>query len=223
MPSRAHDERCERDTIRVVAKETDDVEASKADLFVTVEGASLVTGRAALAKAREVAQLVAALAEAGIAESAISVDRVEARTSSGLLTKSSSAVYTLKIQCDQLASLGDVLGAITSQKNTNLYQTVWRYDESPEAEAKRLAVAAKRARIKAQGLADALGLRITGVHRLFEGASAPVEARSELMGLVPQAARARTMTAEDLGLAVTHRKHIETTLTIDFCVESIAS
>jgi hypothetical protein len=47
------------DLLRVAITHEDELEASHADLLVTVRGSSLVTGSAALTKAREVAALVA--------------------------------------------------------------------------------------------------------------------------------------------------------------------
>ncbi len=222
MAHTSHHERCERDLIRIVASENEDVDADQADLLVTVEGSSLVTGSAALKKAREVAVLVSALAEVGIEERSIGVERIEARTTSGLLSKSSSAVYTLKIRCEAIETLGDVVGAIAAQKNAQLTQTVWRYDESAEGEARRLAAAAKRAEVKASAVAKALGVRLLSVHRLVEGtaplASHAVPAAPE--GFAPSRAR---MSAEDLGLAVTNKKRVTTTVTVDFNVEPPAA
>ncbi len=48
-------------TILVTVSQTEEIEADHADLFVTIRGASLFAGKAALTKAREVSQLVAAL------------------------------------------------------------------------------------------------------------------------------------------------------------------
>ena len=185
--------------------------------MVTVEGSSLVTGSAALKKAREVAVLVSALAEVGIGEESIGVERIEARTSSGLLTKSSSAVYTLKIRCEAIESLGDIVGAIAAQKNAQLTETVWRYDESAEGEARRLAAAAKRAEVKARAVARVLGVELGSVHRLVEG----TEPQTSHAGLAAQGyAPSRTrMLAEDLGLAVTNKKRVTTTVTAEFNVE----
>ena len=219
MAHTSHHERCERDLIRIVASETEDVDADQADLLVTVEGSSLITGSAALKKAREVAALVSALAEVGIEERSIGVERIEARTTSGLLSKSSSAVYTLKIRCEAIAALGDVVGAIAAQKNAQLTQTVWRYDESPDGEARRLAAAAKRAEVKARAVAEALGVRLLSVHRLVEGGIAPhadLAVSAAPGGFAPNRAR---MSAEDLGLAVTNKKRVTTTATVDFNVE----
>ncbi len=47
--------------ITVQETQTHEVAADRADLFVTVEGASLLSGAEALKKAREVAQLVSDL------------------------------------------------------------------------------------------------------------------------------------------------------------------
>ncbi len=222
MTRASHDESCDRDLIRVVATDSEDVDADQADLMVTVEGSSLVTGTAALKKAREVSVLVAALAEVGIEQSAIGVERVEARTTSGLLSKSSSAVYTLKIRCKVIETLGDLVGAIAAQKNAQLTQVVWRYDESSEGEARRLAAATERAQVKARAVAESLGVRLLSVHRLAEGTAAPVSTAFAPAGAGFAQSKSR-MSAEDLGLTVTNKKRVSTTVTVDFNVEAKSS
>ena len=73
-----------------------ELSAEAVHLLVTVHGASLVTGRAALTKAKEVARLVEALAPAGIDSAAVELDAVCLESSSGLLGSSSSAIYRLR-------------------------------------------------------------------------------------------------------------------------------
>ncbi|MBC7809310.1 MAG: hypothetical protein H7145_24510, partial [Akkermansiaceae bacterium] len=55
------------DTITISAQADEELEASGADIYVAVRGASLFSGDSALKKAREVAGLVTALVEVGIA------------------------------------------------------------------------------------------------------------------------------------------------------------
>ena len=69
------------------------------DLHVTVKGSSVVSGDAALKKAKEVNQLVEALISLGVKEDAVKLQGVNIETSSGVLVKSSSASYRLRIRC----------------------------------------------------------------------------------------------------------------------------
>ncbi len=64
-----------------------------ADLSVSVEDTSLVTGEMALRKAREVALLVSALQEVGIESKDITLQGVRADTASGKIIKMSAARY----------------------------------------------------------------------------------------------------------------------------------
>jgi hypothetical protein len=72
------------DLLRVVITREDELEASHADLRVTVRGSSLVTGSAALTKAREVAALVSTLGGIGVPEASIRVEDVAVQVESGL-------------------------------------------------------------------------------------------------------------------------------------------
>jgi uncharacterized protein YggE len=213
-----HDERCDKDLLRIVARDSVDVEADAVDVFVTVEGSTLITGRAAMEKAREVRSLVEGLHEVGVEQEAVGVEGIEARTTSGLLTKSSSAVYRLKIHFTELDRLGDLLGVITSQKNADLTHLGWRYDDAADGEARRLRAAIERARVKADAAAAALGVKVVGVHRFVEGAPAP-EPATHVLGAAAQGPMRSRMSQADLGLAVTHKKRVETTVTVDFVIE----
>jgi uncharacterized protein YggE len=210
----------EVDVIEVFAEHEDDVAAESVDLFVDVDGASLVTGRAALNKAREVHQLVESLAVAGVAEDQIFVESIQASTTSGMFSKSSSARYSLRIACRNLERLGDVLGAITSQKNVRLGNMEWGYDESPAASARRLAACAGIAMLKARAVAEALGVRLGPAHQARE--VTPKLPEPVPFGAAPggfaRAARASVMSQEDLGLSVSHHKKVVTRLLASFRV-----
>ena len=86
------------DTIRVSVDSREEAQATRADLFVNVKGSSLVSGNEALKKAKEVSQLVEALTSFGLSPEAIHLQGVHIETSSGVLLKSSSATYRLKIK-----------------------------------------------------------------------------------------------------------------------------
>jgi uncharacterized protein YggE len=210
------------DLIEVRAEHEEDEAADKVDLYVDVEGSSLFTGRAALSKAREVHALVESLAQVGIAEDQIFVERISATTTSGIFSKSSSAHYSLRVRCRNLEKLGDVLGAITSQKNVTMGRTEWGFDESPAASARRLARCAAIAKQKAQAVAEALGVRLGAPHRTSEVVPASEEPQPHPFTGAPvlmSVARA-SMSQEDLGLAVTHHRKVTTRLSAAFRIET---
>ena len=124
--------------IVVTAAHEQEVTAEAVHVLVTVQGMSLVTGRAALTQAKEVARLVEALGHAGIESSAVELEGVHLESASGLLGRSSAAVYRLRIRCNWLDPLPDVLGAITAAKNVRLEGLVWRYPDSEEHYARWL-------------------------------------------------------------------------------------
>lgn len=156
------------DLLVIAAGCEEELAAEQADLRVTIQGSSLVTGRAALQKAREVQLLVSELVRCGLSEIDIGLEGVHAQVSSGFLGKTSTATYRLRIRCRQLELLPDVLGAITSAKNSRLDEVVWRFPDSAEQDAKLLAASIERANTKARAAASALGTRIVGIHRMIE-------------------------------------------------------
>jgi uncharacterized protein YggE len=206
------------DLIEVFAEYEEDVAAKSVDLFVDVEGSSLVTGRAALNKAREVHQLVESLAAVGVAEEQIFVEDIHAKATSGIFSKGSSASYRLRIHCHSLERLGDVLGAITSQQNVSLGHMEWGYDETVAASARRLASCAGIAMEKAQAVAEALGVRLGAPHRMGEVPPKLAEPATLAPAMFAGVSRARAMSQEDLGLSVSHHRKVVTRLSASFRV-----
>ena len=95
------------DTIKISASHREEIFASHANLYVTVKGSSVVSGNEAMKKAREVSQLVEALTGFGLSPEAVQLLGVQIETASGMLLKSSSATYRLRIKLEKLES-GDV-------------------------------------------------------------------------------------------------------------------
>ena len=155
------------DTIKVSASHKDEISASRADLFVTVKGSSVVSGDQAMKKAREVSQLVEALTSFGLGAEAVQLQGVHIETSSGALLKSSSATYRLKIRCDKLEQIAELLDIIAGQKNALLERIAWKYDEE-EARERGLLAALEKAKDRAEKVAETLGVKLLGVYDLIE-------------------------------------------------------
>jgi uncharacterized protein YggE len=207
------------DTIRISAAQREEIEATYADLFVTVKGSSLVSGDAALKKAREVSQLVEELTRYGLPAEAIHLQSVHAEASSGALLRTSSASYRLRIRCEKLDQFADLLGIITSGKNAAFERVEWKYpDETAKEQALEKAI--QKADAKARKIAAALGVRLLGVYSFTQNIidhenfapqgkfTAPAAARS--MGLAMQSA--------DLGMDIQHTKNIEVQADIEYRV-----
>lgn len=214
------------DTITVVAVVRDEVAADRAELHVTVQGSSLVMGDMALTRAREVGQLVADLEAVGVNESDVTLESVRANTSTGLIGKSSSVTYALRIVCRDLKGLADVLGAITSQKNTTLASIVWKY---PDDGARWLALlddCLRQAQDKAVRIAAALGVSLTGVRRFEESRIDPEgDAHFTKMASPETFSRARAMAIGDaeLGMEVAHSKRISVRVEIEYRVSGFTN
>lgn len=213
------------DTISVAVNRRDEVEADRVDVQVTIKGSSLVTGTAALKKAKEVAQLVSALAEVGIKEQQIALKSIHAESSSGILGKATSATYQLEVRCNDLEILAEVLGVVTSQKNAKLDFLSWRYPDDKKLKNEWLLSCLAEAKEKANAIALSLGVKPVGVHSLLEkwldseqgDRRFPEEMR--VGGFVKMA----RMRAEpiDLGFPLSHSKWLELQLEVQFRVSEL--
>jgi uncharacterized protein YggE len=199
------------DTIKVTAFHREEVFATHADLHVTVKGSSVVSGDAALEKAKEVNQLVEALVNLGVEEDAVKLQGVHVETSSGVLVKSSSASYRLKIYCEKLDQFAEMLDVITSQKNASLDRVEWRYDDDAARE-RGLNLAIESAKQKAQSIADSFGVKLLGVRDFVETIAdqeSPIW-QNFLPQAAPKTRSMGTLTAEQpsLGMDIQHSKTI---------------
>lgn len=86
------------------------------------------------------------------------------QASSGPILKTSSAAYSLKLDCESLEKLGDILTVVTSTKNISLDSLEWQYGDLDKRKPKWISRAIEQANIRAQEAATALGVQIAGVH-----------------------------------------------------------
>jgi uncharacterized protein YggE len=208
------------DTLKISAFHKEEISANRADLFVTVKGSSLVSGDAAMKKAREVSQLVEALTGFGLSPDAIELQGVHIETSSGTLLKSSSATYRLKIRCNNLDQLADLLDIISSQKNAALQRIQWKYPEEAARE-RGLEAAMEKAKSKADKVAKSLGVKLLGVYDFLENL------HDEEMPYPPFAAQAmpmrlaaRAAPEPSLGMDIQHSKTIHVSVDIWYRVSA---
>lgn len=155
------------DTIKVSAFHREEIFASHANLYVTVKGSSLVSGNEAMKKAREVSQLVEALTSFGLSPDSIHLQGVRIETASGMLLKSSSAIYHLKVKTEKLDQLAGLLDILAEQKNASLDRIEWRYPED-EARERGLEAAIAKGKSKAEKVAAAMGVKLLGVYDFME-------------------------------------------------------
>ena len=214
------------DTIAIETAQNARVEANRADIFASVAGASLFSGAVALQKAREVAELVAALQTIGIEESQIKIEGIRAQNHSGTFSKVSSVNYALKIENVPLARIADAVGIITSAKNAVLGHLDWKFaDETPLRDEMR-AKCLKDALERAQNIAQTLGVRLIGIYELNEEWEGTQNTSSTHRQTVysgdAMMARARVSEAE-MGLAVSHAEEVEMKIAIQFRVSEFGN
>lgn len=201
------------DTIKISASQKEEIFATHADLHVTVKGSSLVSGNEAMKKAKEVNQLVEALTNFGIKSEAISLQGVHIESASGSLLKSSSAMYRLKIRCEDLNQFAGMLDVIASQKNATLERTEWKYNEE-EARERLLRSVMEKAKTKAGQVTAALGVKLLGVYDFIENTydeEMPVAFRSQAL---PMKRAAPAMAEPNLEMEIQHNKTIHVSVEI---------
>ncbi len=196
------------DTIKISASQREEISATYADLFVTVKGSSVVSGSEAMKKAKEVSQLVDELTRFGIPAENIHLQGVNVETSSGVLLKSSSASYRLRVRCDVLGQIADLLDIITSQKNATLERIEWKYPDD-EAQERGLELALAKAKVKAEKVAASFGVKLLGVYDFLENTMDHESAMPAFFAQPAAKTRGVGMMAEpNLGMDVQHSKTI---------------
>ncbi len=209
------------DTIKVSASHKEEIRASHAELFVTVKGSSLVSGDAAMKKAKEVNGLVEGLTSLGVSPEAIQLQGVHIETSSGALLKSSSATYRLKVKCENLDMLADLLDAISSQKNATLERIAWKYNED-EAREHGLMTALEKAKSKAEKVAKSLGVKLLGVYDLIENNFDEEMPYPQFAAMQAAPKRSVGITPEpSLGMDIQHSKIVNVNVEIWYRVTAI--
>jgi uncharacterized protein YggE len=209
------------DTIKVSASQREEISANRAELFVTVRGSSLVSGDQAMKKAREVSQLVEALTSFGLSPEAIQLQGVHIETASGTLLKSSSATYRLKVRCEKLDQLAEILDIIGGQKNAALERIAWKYNEE-EARERALLAALEKAKGRAEKVAKSLGVKMLGVYDLIENQFdeempyQPFAAQAAM----PKRALGITPPEPSLGMDIQHSKTVQVSVDVWYRVSS---
>ena len=206
------------DTIKISASQREEIQATHADLSVSIKGTSLFSGEEAFKKAKEVSQLVDELSQAGLPAEAIQIMSIHAELSSGALRSSSNATYYLRVRCEKLEQFTELFGIITSQKNTTLDRIEWKYPDETILEG-ALEKAIQKAQAKAQKTAAALGVRLLGVYS-FEEKITDQEPPEKFVALGPQS-KNRTMgvvAQPDLGMDIQHSKKVEVRVFVEYRV-----
>jgi len=135
------------------------------------------------------------------------------------LLKSSSATYRLRIRCEKLDQLADMLDIVGSQKNAALERIQWKYSEDAARE-QGLEAALEKAKARAGKVAAALDVKLLGVYDFMENSydeEMPIPFQ-------PQAAmlksRAAATADQNLGMDIQHSKTIQVNVDIWYRVSA---
>jgi len=189
------------------------ISATSARVHARVRGSSLVASGVAGRKAAEVRDVVAALAVRGISEDAVEVAGVRLTTSEGRILHSQSVDIQLVVTAtpDQLP---DVLGVLADRPGVAVENLEWVYDEF-EASITAAAEAMKKARRKAEAIAAAAGLEVTGITTASDSWSMP-QAQVQFAGEGMMYAARASAAPLDLGVEINATTELSTHLSVDF-------
>jgi uncharacterized protein YggE len=189
------------------------ISATSARVHARVRGSSLVASGVAGRKAAEVRDVVAALAVRGISEDAVEVAGVRLTTSEGRILHSQSVDIQLVVTANP-DQLPDVLGVLADRPGVAVENLEWVYDEF-EASITAAAEAMKKARRKAEAIAAAAGLEVTGITTASDSWSMP-QAQVQFAGEGMMYAARASAAPLDLGVEINATTELSTHLSVDF-------
>ena len=189
------------------------ISATSARVHARVRGSSLVASGVAGRKAAEVRDVVAALAVRGISEDAVEVAGVRLTTSEGRILHSQSVDIQLVVTANP-DQLPDVLGVLADRPGVAVENLERVYDEF-EASITAAAEAMKKARRKAEAIAAAAGLEVTGITTASDSWSMP-QAQVQFAGEGMMYAARASAAPLDLGVEINATTELSTHLSVDF-------
>lgn len=189
------------------------ISATSARVHARVHGSSLVATGTAGRKAAEVRDVVAALAARGLSEDAVEVAGIRLTTSNGRILHSQTVEIQLVVSADP-ERLPDVLGVLADRPGVAVEHVEWVYDEF-EASIVAAAEAMTKARRKAEAIAAAAGLEVTGIANASDSWSMP-QPQAELADSAMMYEARAAGAPLDLGVELNSTTELSTHLTVDF-------
>ena len=189
------------------------ISATSARVHARVHGSSLMATGTAGRKAVEVRDVVVALAARGLSEDAVEVTGIRLTTSDGRILHSQSVEIQLVISAvpDQLP---DILGVLADRPGVAVEHVEWVYDEFG-ASITAAAEAMTKARRKADAIAAAAGLEVTGIANASDSWSMPQPSEQAADSAMMYAAR-DSSAPMDLGVELNTTTELSTHLSVDF-------
>jgi len=203
----------EQGILRIGIQEQEEITATAVRFRVTIEGEKLFFGSAALQQSQAVRRLLEALQKLGMADEQVSVKGVTTQTSSGFFGKDSRCIYRLSIRLDDIAKVPDYLAAISAQPSAQC-DIEWIY-RAEEARVEMVARALKKARDKADRMAEALNHRVIGVKIVTDNTESP----GDSMMVARMRAPAAVAQGGDIGMEYRSSMEVYAGVTVEFFIE----
>ncbi len=209
-------------TISVNISKEENIFANKADIYLEIKGNSLISGKSAIAKIKEINELAKSLKKLEIDEKSIRIVSVKTEVSSGLIAKSSSANYLISIEICNLDKMSGILGVITNLKNVRIASLDWHYDKIDEVHESLLSEALEDAEKRAILICNTLKHKKLCVYSLTEklrdnDKDLHIEFRSSSGGKFYSKNRDEAM--NELELDIIHFKTVKLDLRVEYNVE----
>lgn len=154
------------DLICTTARAIGEVVATRAIVLIEVEQSSKLRGGEAEQAAKIVGEIRAACGAAGIESRDVELLEAQLTNEQGLLLKSSSANFRLRITQRDPAALGALLGCLAQLDDVEVQGTSFRFDDEAGVVDELLATATREALGRARRVAEALEQSLGGIHRL---------------------------------------------------------
>lgn len=146
----------------------EEVEADLLVVHLDVRASMLVQGNAALREVKELADLLKRAAYVGIKPDSFSVHNIQADTSTGLVGKTTVVTYTLRLLIESVGLVPAAMRVISETKNAGITLTRWEYTQIEQLRNKFICTCLATIMERARLIADGVGARLGGIHRLTE-------------------------------------------------------
>ncbi len=142
-------------------------------LEVTIEGEASFSGNESFRKAKEVATFVDALKQTDYDEAHVSLENVVIKTSTGVLTKSSSARFELKLDKIPLKQLSSVLSVVARQKNISINSVDYDFGALEKEKSELMEQACLAAKEEGLRVCSFYGVELLGIYSMAPSWSLP--------------------------------------------------
>ena len=137
-----------------------------ANITITMTSASVVSGHEALNTSQEIRGLVSELITQGVREDHISVEHMFIQSKTRKIFHASTAKFTIKVASIRREEVPNVLKVIASQKDIELDDIEWVYDDLDAKKSELLQQAVRTSVQEARKLCQVLGVQLLGVYTL---------------------------------------------------------